>query len=293
MKPWIPVIINPAAGQKTAVLAKLNQVFLAAGVRWSVEITLADGDGTRIARRLAKQGAEIVAVYGGDGTISEAASGLAGTQTALGILPGGTGNVLAFEFGIPRDLPQAAKLLTGEHSVRTVDMGETGKRKFLLRAGAGLEASTVQRAPRELKDRFGILAYGISGLQALMEMRPVQYELELDGQPVKTQGILCSIANAGHLGVMPWLRLTPPINIEDGLLDVVVLGRLYLEDVIALLSQNIDSRSNIGHWQHWQARQVTVRADPAQATQVDGDHLGTTPLSVQSVPRSLRVIVPP
>jgi diacylglycerol kinase (ATP) len=293
MKPWIPVIINPASGQKTDVLAKLNQVFVAAGIRWSVEITLRDGDGIRIARRLVKQGAEMIAVYGGDGTISEVASGLAGTHTTLGILPGGTGNVLAFEFGIPRDLVQATRLLISEHRVRVVDMGETGRRKFLLRAGAGLEASTVQRAPRELKDRFGLLAYGISGLQALMETRPVRYELELDGRLVKTQGILCSIANAGHLGVMPWLSLTPPISIEDGLLDVVVLGRLFLDDVIALLSKNINSRGNLGHWQHWQASRVTVRSDPLQVTQVDGDNLGKTPLTVHSVPGALRVIVPP
>jgi YegS/Rv2252/BmrU family lipid kinase len=290
VKAWIPVIINPASSQKAAVLAKLNQVFITAGVRWSVEITLKDGDGTRIAQRLAKQGAEIVAVYGGDGTISEVASGLAGTNSALGILPGGTGNVLTYEFGIPRDLVRAARLLVGRHCERLVDMGQTGKRKFLLRAGAGLEASTVQRAPRELKDRFGILAYGISGLQALIDSRPVRYELLLDGKQVNTQGILCSIANAAHLGVIPGLTLAPPIDIEDGLLDVVVLGRLFIDDVIALLSRNLTS---FGHWQHWQVHQAVIRADPPQATQLDGDHLGVTPLIVESVPKALRVIVPP
>ena len=72
---WIPVIINPAAGRRAPVMAELNQVFRDAGVRWSVEITQEEGDGVRLARQLVEQGAEIVAVYGGDGTISEVATG--------------------------------------------------------------------------------------------------------------------------------------------------------------------------------------------------------------------------
>lgn len=293
----IPVIINPAAGQRTAVLADINRVFRPAGIRWSVEITCGEGDATRLASRLAEQGAEIVAVYGGDGTISEVAAGLAGTQTALAILPGGTGNVLTFEFGIPRDLVQAARLLVSPHRVRLVDMGEVDGRKFLLRAGAGLEAATVQRAPREYKDRFGMLAYAIAALQSLMDTRPVHYTLDLDGQTVETQGILCTVANAGHLGLVQGLSLAPTVTIEDGLLDVIVLQRIDPVTIIALLSNNFDRpvdrpRASLGGVLHWQVRQARIQADPPQTTQVDGDNLGLTPIQVRSVPQSLRVLVP-
>ena len=156
-------------------------------MRWSVEITQEPGDATRLAARLAAQGTPIVAAYGGDGTISEVACGLAGTQTALGLLPGGTANVMAFEFCVPRNLVQAARLLISEHTIRVVDMGDVDGRKFLLRAGAGLEAAAIGRAPRELKDLFGLLAYGIAGLQALLEISPVTYNLELDGQPAQAR----------------------------------------------------------------------------------------------------------
>jgi diacylglycerol kinase (ATP) len=288
---WIPVIINPSAGRKTAVLAELNQVFRSAGVRWSVEITQSKNDGIRLARQLVEQGADIVAVYGGDGTISEVATGLAGTGAALAILPGGTGNVIAYEFGLPQDLAAAAQLAVSEHGIRLVDLGEVEDRNFLLRVGVGLEAAAIERTPRELKDRFGLLAYGIGGLQALIEARPMDYVLELDGRIHETQGVLCTVANAGHLG-LPGLRLSPKIDIEDGLLDVLVFRRVDLKLIAQFISDNVGGTLNMGDLQHWQVTQARIEVDPPQSVQVDGDHLGMTPVELGIRPRSLRVVVP-
>jgi YegS/Rv2252/BmrU family lipid kinase len=288
---WIPVIINPSAGRKTAVLAELNQIFKSTDIRWSVEITREEGDGVRIARQLVEKGARIVAVYGGDGTISEVATGLAGTQAALALLPGGTGNVLAYEFGIPQDFVAAAKLLVSEHTIRSVDIGVIGNRKFLLRAGVGFEAMAVERTPRELKDRFGLLAYGIGGLQALIESQPVRYTLELDGETQIAQGVVCSVANSGHLGI-PGLRLSPKVNTQDGLLDVFVLKRVDLKLLVQIISENLADSLGLRDIQHWQVKQVKILSDPPQTVQVDGDNLGMTPVEMRCLPRSLDIVVP-
>jgi YegS/Rv2252/BmrU family lipid kinase len=289
---WIPVIINPVFCFKTHVLAELNRIFSASGIRWSVEVTQGPGDATRIASHLAKEGAELVAVYGGDGTVSEVACGLAGTQSTLALLPGGTGNVLAFEFGIPRDLTQAAQLLVSEHTTHLVDMGKVDQRMFLLRAGAGLEAITIKHAPRELKEQFGLLAYGIAGLQAMMKTHPVSYNLEIDGKYIDARGVLCSVANASHLGIIPGLSLGPPIDISDGLLDIIVMDRIDLQNLITIFSKKLNSLDNLGRLQHWQVKEATIMAEPVQATQADGDALGITPMKVCSVPQALRVVVP-
>lgn len=288
---WIPVIINPSAGRKTAVLAELNQVFRSTDIRWSVEITQEEWDGVRIARQLVEQGARIVAVYGGDGTISEVATGLAGTRSALAILPGGTGNVLAYEFGIPHDFVEAARLLVSEHTIRSVDIGVIGNRKFLLRAGVGFEAMAVERTPRELKDRFGLLAYGIGGLQALIESQPVSYTLELDGETQIAQGVVCSVANSGHLGV-PGLRLSPKVDTQDGLLDVFVLKRVDLKLLVQIISENLADSLGLRDIQHWQVKQVKILSDPPQTVQVDGDNLGMTPVEIHCLPRSLHIVMP-
>ncbi len=286
-----PVIVNPAAGHDAPVLQELNRVFRSSGNRWSVEITQGDEDAILLARRLAEEGAPIVAAYGGDGTISEVAAGLAGTSTALAILPGGTGNAIAHEFGIPRNYVDAAKLLVSEHEIRVVDMGMVGERMFLLRAGVGLEAMVVEKSSRLLKDRFGLLAYGIAGLQALVAARPVQYTLTLDGDRVEAGGVTCTVANSGHLG-LPGLSLAPTIDIEDGLLDVIVLHRANLSLLIDFLSDSATGGSGLGKLQHWQVESVVIEANPVQTAQVDGDSLGMTPIEVHSHPQALRVVVP-
>jgi diacylglycerol kinase (ATP) len=288
---WIPVIVNPSAGRKTAALDELKQVFRDAGVRWSVEVTQAEHDGIRLARQAVEQGAQIVAVHGGDGTIAEVATGLAGTRSALAILPGGTGNVIAQEFGIPQGLVAAARLAVSEHRVRLVDLGEVKNRKFFLRAGVGLEAAAIERTPRELKDRFGLLAYGIGGLQALIESRPMEYILELDGQIHEAEGVVCTVANSGHLG-LPGLRLSPKIDIEDGLLDVFVLRRVDLKLMAQFISDRVGGPLSIGNLQHWQVRRARIEVDPPQTVQADGDYVGMTPVEITSRPQALRVVVP-
>jgi YegS/Rv2252/BmrU family lipid kinase len=230
-------------------------------------------------------------VYGGDGTISEAATGLAGREAALAILPGGTGNVLAYEFNTPRDYLQAARLLTSEHRIRVVDLGQVGARKFLIRAGVGLEAMVIERTSRQLKDLFGLLAYGIAGLRALAKVRPLTYSLDLDGEKLTARGLLCTVANSGHLG-LPGLTLSPTVNMQDGLLDVIVLRRIDIETLITLLMQTVSSNHGLGKLQHWQVRRARVEVTPAQSVQLDGDNVGTSPLEVSCLPGSLRVVVP-
>lgn len=291
MVDWIPVIINPAAGQKAAVLSTLNQIFRPAGIRWTVEITQGEGDAFHLAQSLAEKGAEIVAVYGGDGTISEAATALAGKTSALAILPGGTGNVLAYEFKIPRDFRQAAELLIGNINFRNVDLGMVGERTFLLRAGVGLESLVIEKAPRDLKDRFGLLAYGIAGLQALVETHPMNYQLELDGELTEVNGLLCTVANAAHLG-LPGLSLSPVVDMTDGYLDVIVLRKIDIEVLITLLKQTVSNKSGLGKLQHWRVQRAVIDVQPPQTVQVDGDNLGSTPVEVFCLPGALKVVVP-
>ena len=288
---WIPIIVNPAAGQKTAVLKELNNVFNPFGIRWTVEITLGEGDALRQAYKLADQGAEIVAVYGGDGTISEVATALAGTDLALAILPGGTGNVFAYEFQIPRDFVQAARMLTGGYQIRVVDLGQAFSRKFLLRAGVGLESLVIEKSQRELKDRFGLLAYGVAGLQALREVHQTYYQLELDGNQIEAVGLLCTVANAGHLG-LPGLRLSSTVSMGDGLLDVIVLQKINVGILISHLKKNVTDYRDLGELQHWQVKNVRINVDPPQTVQADGDIVGTTPVEIVCIPHCLRVVVP-
>lgn len=288
---WLPIIINPAAGQKAAVLKELNRIFRPAGIRWTVEVTLEEGDAYQHAEKFVAQGAEIIAVYGGDGTISEVATAIAGTESALAILPGGTGNVLTYEFQIPRKLIQAAELLTSDYQIRVYDLGQIGKRKFLLRVGVGFESLVIEKSHRELKDRFGLLAYGIAGLQALKDAHQMHYRLNLDGTQIEMDGLACTIANSGHLG-LPGLSLSPTVNMEDGLLDVIVLRKVDIEKIISSLLKSPIKGHVLEGFQHWQVKKARIDVTPPQSVQLDGDIIGSSPIEVECNPQCLKVVVP-
>lgn len=237
------------------------------------------------------QGVELIAVYGGDGTISEVPTAMAGTESALAILPGGTGNVLANEFQIPRKLIQAAKLLTTDYHIRVIDLGQVGKRKFLLRVGVGFESLVIEKTQRELKDRFGLLAYGIAGLYALLEARQVHYRMNLDGTQIEMDGLACTIANSGHLG-LPGLSLSPEVNMDDGFLDVIVLRKVDIEKLISFILKTPVKSHSLAGFQHWKVKNARIDVDPSQTVQLDGDIIGSSPFEVVCIPQCLKVVVP-
>lgn len=289
----IHVVVNPAAGQPEPVLHALNQVFQGAGAEWTVSVTHEPGDATRQTREAVERGARVVAAYGGDGTVMEVANGLLGSDVPLAILPGGTGNVLSIELGIPQELERAAGLACREGAeVRRVDVGQCGERYFLLRLGVGFSAEQINLTSRELRDRYGRLAYFIAGLQALPQAEAVRYRFTLDGQEVEVEGATCLVSNAGSIGV-PGLALMPDIQIDDGLLDVVVLEAVNLQALPSLAASVAGLSLDLEGLHHWQAREIVVDSDPAQSVVVDGEPWGETPCPVKVLPGAVAVLAPP
>lgn len=283
------VIINPAAGQERPILGTLNKAFHDAGVDWDVRLTKQSGDAFNFAREAVAAGISAVAVYGGDGTVMEVASGLQGSDVPLAIFPGGTANVMSIELGIPTDLAEAVALVCGPDSyLRTIDMGRCGERDFLLRVGIGFEADMITQTNREAKNRIGTLAYLLSALQAIPVRKVARYRMTLDGEPVEAEGVSCMIANSANLG-LPGITLARNIDVSDGLLDVLVIRDT---DVGGLL-QVAASAAGLGDpLQHWQAREIRIESEPAQDAICDGEPIDGMPFTIRVLPRALRVIVP-
>lgn len=304
----VQVIINPASGQAMPILHTLNSVFRSFGYDWDIAITKAAGDGKRLAAKAVDEGYDIVAAYGGDGTVAEVASGLIGTDVPLAILPGGTANVMSIELGIPRELAGACELFCADGcATRTVDMGQIGQRYFLLRAGVGFEAAMVQQADRESKEGMGVLAYMLSALNNLRHPPKAHYRLTLDGQTIESEGLTCIVANSGNLG-RPGMNLVPGVDVTDGLLDVIIVRQADLISLLAvtanvagLVEAEPAARSDDPHQarqetektlQHWQAKEIRVESDPIQPVQSDGEMIEDTPLECKVIPAAVRILVP-
>ncbi len=288
----IHVIVNPASGQPQPILHTLNSIFYPLGIDWEVFITKQSGDAERYARQAAAAGVDVVAAFGGDGTVMEAARGLFGSETPLAILPGGTANLMSVELGIPKNLAQAAAIAADPKSrMRVVDAGLFGdKTYFLLRVSLGFGARKVEIADRDLKDRYGVLAYSIGALKALTQTQLAHYRLTLDGQSYETQGVTCLVDNAGNIG-FAGLGLKS-ILVDDGLLDVIVVRDARVKSFIAIGAGIGGAKLNPAYIQHWQAREISIEADPPQPVVIDGELAGQTPVSVRAVPGLLRVLTP-
>ncbi len=286
----IGVVINPAAGRERAILRTLNTVLDELEIDWDAAITHRRGDARRLAEKAAAAGVDAVAIYGGDGSVLEAATGLRGSGVPLAILPGGTANVLSRELGIPGDLTEALYLLA-EGTIRGVDMGAVGEQLF-FHLGIGFEAEMIKKADRKSKERSGTIAYIFSALRELRSPPTALFTLELDGETVEMEGINCLVTTFGSIGVAG-LKLSKKIDVSDGLLDVIVLSKADFNTFLSVATGALAS-GEIGHaLKQWQIREVRITAEPPQAITVDGEMVKLDDLSIKVVPEAVRIFVPP
>ena len=289
----IHVVINPASGQDQYILNTINRVFREHEVAWDVSITQKSGDARRFARQAIADGAEIVGAYGGDGTVMEVAEGVAGGEIPMAILPGGTANLMSVELGIPKDLAEAAQILVDPNSViRQVDMGQVGEKQFMLRVGIGFAGEKVKIADREMKDKWGILAYSIAGLKALKTAPVAFYRITVDGVEHETDGKTCLIDNAGNMG-MQGVTAAKSISVSDGLLDVIVVRDASISSWIAVGDQVLGREPKPGAVKHWQGREIRIECDPPQTVQGDGEIWDPTPISAKVLPGVLPILTIP
>lgn len=290
----IHIIINPAAGEEEAILPIINLSMKEAGITWGAFITHQPGDGIKFAKAAVKKGVDALAVYGGDGTLMEAISGLIGSEIPLVILPGGSANVVATELGIPIDLKEACTLLGhGPSETKTIDVGQFDERYFITGISLGFGADLVKGANRESKNKMGILAYFLSAAAALKITQKTVYHLKIDGQKYELQGLTCIIANTGNLGFTK-ISMDKHIDISDGFLDVVILRKVNLNLLkhIAITLLKRERPHNLELVQHWQGKEISVSSTPQQTVQCDGEVLEKMPLHIKIIPGAIKVLVP-
>jgi diacylglycerol kinase (ATP) len=295
------LIYNPTAGPRDVRRALSHARSFLRRHGWSVELQLTEkpGDALALARAAAQAGCDVAIAAGGDGTVNEAVNGLVGTQTALGVLPVGTGNMWAKQLGVPtytltnplRLYEAAAGLAEG--TIRSVDVGQVNNRYFLCWAGIGLDAQvTTEMEPRQRRTkRLGALPYAIAAILVARDFKGVRTRVSLDSSTVRGRTLLILVSNikqyAGVLSVAREARM------DDGLLDVFVfkgLGFTYaVRHLLKLVSQRYLQDPQVIHRQ---VRHIEVQTEWAIPVQVDGDPIGTTPVTLKVVPLALRVLVP-
>ena len=290
----IRVIINPAAGRGESVLSVLNLSMKEAGIKWHASITHEAGEAIKFAKTAVKEGVDALAVFGGDGTLMEAISGLMGSGVPLIILPGGSANIMAKELGIPQDLKEACALMSQVPlTMKTIDVGQFSGHYFILGVSLGFGADLIEGADRETKNRIGFFAYFLSAAVALKKTKKAVYHLKIDGKKHEIQGLTCIVTNTGNLGFSD-ISYDKHIDVSDGLLDVIVVreANLSLLKLMAVTLLKRERPDNFELVEHWQGKDISVSSSPRQTIQYDGEVLEDMPLHIKIIPQAIRVLVP-
>ena len=228
-------------------------------------------------------GVDVVVAVGGDGAVLQVVNALAETKVALGIIPMGTGNLLAGNLGIPHQLDRAVDVLVNGHH-RRIDLGRVtvgGKdHDFTVACGVGFDARVMQATDTREKRRLGKLAYLVQAIRQAQHVRDVTHEITLDGRRSSRKATQVLIANFGQMGSLVETRRE--IQPDDGLLDVIVVrapGPVpgLLAGWEALRQRNLGA-SAPGHVVRAQARDVRIATRRARLVEMDGSVVGTTPI---------------
>lgn len=291
------IILNPVSGSQEPAETRrlLEDRFSHERIAYELRETENAGDALQWARRAYDDGFDLVVVAGGDGTVMEAMSGLVkrGKDVPLAQIPAGTANLLARALGIPTTPADAVDLIfTGRAACLDVGYVPDQDRYFALIAGAGYDARLIADAPRELKNALGFGAYILSGIKNMFTLRSARIDLEIDGQRQRFRAHTVLIMNVGQIDAVG-VALGPDVQPHDGQLDLMIVSSATVWGAARILLR-IVTRQFKGHTdlRYLKARRARISATPPLPTEIDGEPLGTTPLTVEAIPDGALLIVP-
>jgi YegS/Rv2252/BmrU family lipid kinase len=219
----IAVIVNPVAGSGLAATVgqKVDALLTQRDVTHTMLYTQRAGHATELAKACAAEGVETVLSVGGDGTLNETAAGLVGTQTALGIIPAGTGNDFIKALGTPRKWDEALAYIL-QNPAHPLDTGMVNDTFFINVCGAGFDVMVLDYANKAKKRVRGIWPYLYGVLAAIRAFKPFAMQVEI-GDDIRLDGkyMICTIANGTTIG--GGIPILPIANVADGLLDIMVV----------------------------------------------------------------------
>ena len=285
----IYAICNPTAGNGRArkVAEKIENALKEKNLPYRLVCTERPGHAADLAREAREAGAETVLSIGGDGTAFEAAQGLLGSDTALGVIPAGTGNDFVKTLGAPKD-PLAALEYVLSHPPQKTDVGEINGRMFLNEIGTGFDVSVLDWALKAKKYCRGLLPYLYGVIRTLFRFRSVPITYAVDGgEPVTRDAFVMAVANGGHIG--GGIVIAPEARVDDGLMDVVVLDRISRGKLISRLVGLMRGRILTFPETHFTRAASVSFSAPNMRLNVDGEILPCPQVTARVLPGALLI----
>ena len=289
----IRFVVNPISGinrNPGKIVYWIERAFRDHSSAIEIVLTRQRGHAVELAREAVEKGYNIVVAVGGDGTINEVGRGLVSSNTALGVIPAGSGNGFARNFQIPLDQREAIDLLLAP-AFRSIDVGKINEHYFFNVAGSGLDAE-ISKNFEEFGMR-GPVPYFLVGTKAMLAYQPKPLKIVSEEFTDTLSPLIISIANGPQYG--NGAIIAPAAKPDDGFLDVCIIDPIPLwkavPNLYRLFNGTIDEFEG---YRSFQTRSLTIERSEPGTIQTDGDpHEEEAVLKIEVLPKSLRVAVPP
>lgn len=288
----VVAIVNPNTRIDIMQVRSVLGQFLPDGVNLRIYETRRDVSTYELAKSVT-QDADGVIACGGDGTVSEVAAAVIGRDIPIGIVPGGSTNIVSQELRIPTGVQAAVALAFGPFDIHVMDVGTCNGKLFLHMAGTGLDARIFETTDEALKRRIGWMAYVPPAMKAVFESTNT-FEITIDDEQLTVQSPLVLIANGSSV-ISSSFRIDESIRSDDGFLDVMVVTAKRAHELAAVMARAANPLAELRK-SPWvtlrKAKRITLSSERPQSIQLDGDVMDTTPAEFGILPAAIRFSIP-
>ena len=285
----IHIICNPIAGNGRArkIGEQIRGILQDKGIPFRMFWTEHPGHAAILAKEASEARVETVLSVGGDGTAFETAQGLIGSDTALGLIPAGTGNDFAKALGSPKT-PEAALEFVLSHPPRKTDAGEINGRMFINEIGTGFDVSVLDYAEKAKKYCHGLLPYLYGVIRTLFRFRSISVTYSIDGKPSVTQeAFVVAVANGGMIG--GGIPIAPQARVDDGLFDLLIVGKVQKRDLIPRLAGLMRGKIMSFPETTFVRASAVVFSSPKMRVNIDGEIVNEAQVIARILPNALWV----
>ena len=289
------IILNPVSGTKDAEKVKsyIEESMQRAGWSYDIVETKPDIGIAALTQEASPENYDLVVAVGGDGTVAGVANCLVNTGKLLGIVPGGTGNALARDLGIPLDPKLAAGLLVGPHGAQDLTVLQVGDAYYLLNVSAGISAATMKDTERSAKRSYGMVAYVLDAFKQLGHPHAVDFTIEVDDETLETRATEVAVLNTGLVNAEILARYTNGhIDAKDVVVVVAQADSVpdYISTAWDVLSKRTEENPEIIAMPV--RERITIRPHESVPLQADGEPLDLQEVTVRIIRRGIRVLTP-
>ena len=286
----LALLVNPssAGGKTLKLLPRVEQALDARRVEFRVQRTRDLEHGAEQAL-LAIEAGEVPVVMSGDGLLGAVGGAMAGSETPLGVIPGGRGNDLARVLGVPGEPEAAVEVILGGQSTR-IDVGEANGKRFLGIVSVGFDSEANRRA-NENNFLRGNLVYAYAAIRTLLGWKPARFTIRVDEERIRLSGYSISVANSKAFG--GGMYIAPNAELDDGAFDIIAVGEVSRLRFVANLPKVFKgTHVDEDEVRVFRAQHLELSASRPFPVYADGEHLTDLPATLRVLPRALSVLVP-